>query len=55
MKRITISVSDNIDIIRERLSRDTGIRMTYVQLVNYLVHYYMTKSSEPRTQWVATK
>lgn len=40
-----------IDIIRERLKADTGIEMSYVQLFNFLIHFYLKHSNEPRTKW----
>ena len=55
MKRITISVNEDIDVIQNALTRDTGIRMSYVQIINYLVHFYMKHANEPRTKWAALK
>ena len=55
MKRITVKVNDDIDIIQDRLAKDTGIRMSYVQLINFLIHFYMSKANEPKTQWTALK
>ena len=52
-KRITIPVSNDIDIIRDRLREDTGIDMTYVQIFNFLVHFYTQRMSEPKTKWKA--
>lgn len=54
-KRITIPVSQDIDVIRDRLAEDTGITMTYTQVFNFLIHFYMTKSKEPKTQWRSLK
>ena len=51
MKRITIPVHDDIDKIRAQLLKDTGIDMSYVQIVNYLIHFYKQHAAEPRTQW----
>jgi hypothetical protein len=50
-KRITVPVDQAIDIIRERLKADTGIEMSYVQLFNFLIHFYLKHSNEPRTKW----
>ena len=36
-KRITVPVTKDIDLIRERIKRDTGIDMTYVQIFNFLM------------------
>lgn len=53
MKRITIPVTSTIDLIRERLQDDTGVKLTYVQVVSFLINFYTQnrKDSEPRTQW----
>jgi len=53
MKRVTIPVHTDIDVIREVLKRDTGISMSYSQVFNYLVHFYKKQSAEPRTTWKA--
>jgi hypothetical protein len=50
-KRITIPVSPDIDKIRDRLKRDTGIEMTYSQLFNFLIHFYVERASEPKSRW----
>jgi hypothetical protein len=50
-KRITIPVNTDIDVIREQLQRDTGIRMTYAQVFNWLVHFYMRHKT--KTEWRA--
>lgn len=52
-KRITIPVTEDIDIIRQRLREDTGIDMTYVQIFNFLVHFYIQRMNEPKTKWKA--
>jgi hypothetical protein len=50
-KRITIPVTKDIDLIRERLTADTGITMTYAQIFNFLVHFYVAHANEPKTKW----
>lgn len=50
-KRITIPVSADIDKIRDRLERDTGVKMTYTQVFNFLVHFYVQRASEPKSRW----
>lgn len=52
-KRITIPVSEDIDRIREKLREDTGIDMTYVQIFNFLIHFYMQRANEPKSRWKA--
>jgi len=54
-KRITISVSDDIDTIRNHLAKDTGISMTYVQIFNFLIHFYLTHAQEPKTRWASLR
>ena len=51
MKRITISVHPDVDTIRNLLRENTGIDMSYVQIINYLIHFYNKHAAEPRTQW----
>jgi hypothetical protein len=46
-KRITLPVSESIDDIRDELTRDTGIRMTYSQILNYLIHFYLVRKNQP--------
>ena len=50
-KRITIPVSCDIDKIRDRLASDTGIIMTYSQVFNFLIHFYVERASEPKSKW----
>jgi hypothetical protein len=50
-KRITIPVSTDIDKIRDRLERDTGVKMTYTQVFNFLVHFYVQRANEPKSRW----
>lgn len=50
-KRITIEVDDNIDRIRDFIHQQTGVRMTYVQVFDHLIHFYVKHANEPRTQW----
>jgi hypothetical protein len=52
-KRITIPVSPDIDKIRDRLERDTGVKMTYTQVFNFLIHFYVQRASEPKSRWRA--
>jgi hypothetical protein len=52
-KRITLPVSQDIDKIRDRLERDTGVRMTYTQTFNFLIHFYVQRASEPKSRWRA--
>jgi len=53
-KRITLPVTGTLDDIRTQLSKDTGIKMTYNQVLDYLVHFYLVRTQQPdapRTVW----
>jgi hypothetical protein len=50
-KRITISVDSNIDNIRKFIEGQTGVKMTYVQVFDHLIHFYIKHANEPRTKW----
>ena len=50
-KRVTIPVSQDIDKIRARLAADTGIVMSYSQVFNFLIHFYVERASEPKSKW----
>ena len=50
-KSITVPVTKDIDLIRERINRDTGIDMTYVQIFNFLIHFYVERANEPKSKW----
>jgi len=52
--RVTIPVHPDFLSIQAMLQRDTGITMTYGQVVNYLIHYYKTHpKAVPQSQWRA--
>jgi hypothetical protein len=52
-------VTEEIEHIRERLTHDTGVKMTYNQTISFLIHFYITQNlpkislipAEPKTQW----
>ena len=50
-KRITVNVNQDVDLIRETLAQNTGIKMSYIQIFNYLIHFYIKHCNEPRTRW----
>ena len=49
-KRITIPVTKDIDLIRDRLKSDTGITMSYTQIFNFLIHFYVERANEPKSK-----
>lgn len=54
-KRVTIPVDQAIDSIKEKIRQDTGIEMSYSQVFNFLIHFYIKHANEPRTQWRSLK
>jgi len=50
-KRITVSVNQDVDLIRDTMAQNTGIKMSYIQIFNYLIHFYIKHCNEPRTRW----
>lgn len=50
-KRVTLPISKDIDLIRERIKRDTGIIMSYAQIFNFLIHFYVERANEPKSKW----
>ena len=50
-KRITVEIAESIDSIRDFIQGQTGVRMTYVQVFNHLIHFYIKHANEPRTKW----
>ena len=50
-KRLTITVDDDIDRIRNFITQQTGVRMTYIQVFDHLIHFYVKHANEPSTKW----
>lgn len=50
-KRVTIPISKDIDLIRDRIRKDTGIAMSYAQIFNFLIHFYVERANEPKSKW----
>lgn len=50
-KRITVPITPDIELVKKRIRTDTGIDMTYVQILNFLVHYYTQRANEPKSKW----
>lgn len=50
-KRVTMPIDARIETVRDHLQQETGLRMTYVQIFNFLIHFYMKHANEPRTKW----
>lgn len=50
-KRVTIFVDEDIDKIRDFIAQQTGVQMSYVQVFDHLIHFYVQHAAEPRTKW----
>jgi len=50
-KRITIPVVPEIEQIRNKISADLGMKITYTQTFNFLIHFYLERANEPKTKW----
>jgi len=50
-KRITLTISANIEAIKKQLHEEHGIEYSYVQLVDYLINYYRKHNQRPKTEW----
>jgi hypothetical protein len=51
-KRVTVDIDPHIDDIREKIKEETGVTMTYVQVFDFLIHFYIKHCNEPRTKWM---
>lgn len=52
-KRITLTISGNIEAIKKQLQEEHGIEYSYAQLVDYLINFYR-KNNKPVTAWSKT-
>jgi hypothetical protein len=50
-KRITLSISGNIEAIKKQLQEEHGIEYSYAQLIDYLINYYRKQHQQPKTEW----
>jgi hypothetical protein len=54
-KRVTIPISSEIDVVRKKLAKDTGVIMSYNQIINFLIHFYVERANEPKSKWAPLK
>ena len=54
-KRVTISVNKDVDVIKNHIESDTGVKMTYVQTFDFLITFYLKHAQEPRTRWASLR
>jgi hypothetical protein len=50
-KRITLTISGNIEAIKRQLQEEHGIDYSYNQLVDYLINFYRKNGPQPKTEW----
>jgi hypothetical protein len=50
-KRITLPITEKFDEIKAELEAELGIEMTYHQIINILIHFYSSRTAQPKTQW----
>lgn len=48
MKRVTLPITPEIVEIKDQIERDTGIEMSYVQVIDHLAHSYLDRHGEKR-------
>jgi hypothetical protein len=51
MKRITLTISGNIEAIKRQLQEEHGIDYSYNQLVDYLINFYRKNGPQPKIEW----
>jgi predicted DNA binding CopG/RHH family protein len=49
-KRITLTISNNIEAIKKQLQEEHGIEYSYAQLVDYLINFYR-KQQPTKSSW----
>lgn len=49
-KRLTVMVSEDIDRIRSKIYEETGVFMTYVQVFDFLITFYV-KNQKAQSTW----
>lgn len=47
-KRITLTISNNIEAIKRQLQEDHGVEYSYAQIVDFLINLYR-KTRKPET------
>ena len=50
-RRITLSISGNIESIKKQIQDEHGIEYSYAQVLDYLIHYYRKHAQQPKTEW----
>ena len=53
-KRITVPISEEIDAIRKQIEIDTGVLMTYRQLINHMINFYLARRTQPTSAAIQT-
>ena len=50
VKRITLSITGNIEAIKKDLQAELGVELSYAQVMDYLINHYR-KGRKPTTSW----
>ena len=49
-KRITLTITGNIEAIKKQLQDEHGVEFSYAQVVDLLINFYR-KRNKPETSW----
>jgi hypothetical protein len=49
-KRITLTITGNIEAIKKQLQDEYGVEFSYAQVVDLLINFYR-KRNKPETSW----
>lgn len=49
-KRITLTITGNIESIKKQLQDEHGVEFSYAQVVDLLINFYR-KRNKPETKW----
>ena len=49
-KRITLTITGNVDSVKKDIEDKLGMELSYAQVIDYLIHHYR-KGLRPVTSW----
>lgn len=49
-KRITLTITGNVDSVKKDIEDKLGVELSYAQVIDYLINHYR-KSLRPTTSW----
>lgn len=50
-KRITLTISANIEAIKKQIEEEHGVEYSYAQVVDYLINYYRKRNQPVKSEW----